>query len=55
MLLAPAAQKTKKCLYCGTLVGILKAKKLASARTAYQASQILRNLKTRKGFNRHLR
>jgi len=53
LLLTPAAQKTKTCPYCGTRVKVMKAKKLASARTANQASQILRHLKTRKGLSGH--
>ncbi len=45
LLLAKAEQKTRTCPYCGSKVEIEKAKKLASAKNAYEASTILRKLK----------
>jgi DNA-directed RNA polymerase subunit RPC12/RpoP len=44
-LLARAGQKTRTCPYCGFKVEPLKAKKVASAETAYEASEMLRKLK----------
>jgi DNA-directed RNA polymerase subunit RPC12/RpoP len=46
LLLAKAEQKTRTCPYCGFKVLVEKAKKLASAKTAYEASKILRKLKS---------
>ncbi|MBX5328328.1 MAG: DUF1922 domain-containing protein [Candidatus Bathyarchaeota archaeon] len=45
-LLAKAAQKTRTCPYCGFKVELKKAKKVASAKTAYEASAILRKIKS---------
>ena len=45
LLLGKAEQKTRTCPYCGFKVLVEKAKKLASAKTAYEASKILRKLK----------
>ena len=45
-LLAKEDQKTRTCPYCGTTVLVEKAKKLASAENAYEASMILRKLKS---------
>jgi len=45
-LLAKADQKTKACPYCGFTIMIEKAKKVASAQTANEASLILRKLKS---------
>jgi len=45
-------QKTRTCPYCGSRVDVRKAKKVASAKNAFEASDILRDLKSRKGFNR---
>ncbi|MGQ9506709.1 MAG: DUF1922 domain-containing protein [Candidatus Bathycorpusculaceae bacterium] len=44
-LLAKAEQKTRTCPYCGTTVYLEKAKKVASASDANEASTILRRLK----------
>jgi len=44
-LLARAEQRTRTCPYCGFKVVLDKAKKLASAKNAYEASTILRRLK----------
>jgi DNA-directed RNA polymerase subunit RPC12/RpoP len=45
-------QKTRTCPYCGSRVDVRRAKKIASAENAFEASEILRNLKSKKGFNR---
>jgi DNA-directed RNA polymerase subunit RPC12/RpoP len=52
LLLAKADQKTKICPYCGFKVNLRSAKKVASAKNAYDASKILQNLKTQKRFSR---
>jgi DNA-directed RNA polymerase subunit RPC12/RpoP len=45
-LLARAEQRTRTCPYCGFKVLVEKAKKVASAKNAYEASEILRKLKS---------
>jgi DNA-directed RNA polymerase subunit RPC12/RpoP len=45
-------QKTRTCPYCGSRVDLKRARKIASAENAFEASEILRDLKSRKGFNR---
>jgi DNA-directed RNA polymerase subunit RPC12/RpoP len=45
LLLAKAEQKARTCPYCGFKVAIEKAKRVASAENAHQASTILRKLK----------
>jgi DNA-directed RNA polymerase subunit RPC12/RpoP len=52
LLMAADDQKTRTCPYCGSRVDVRKAKKIASAKNAFEASEILRDLKSRKGFNR---
>ncbi|MDI6846911.1 MAG: DUF1922 domain-containing protein [Candidatus Bathyarchaeia archaeon] len=44
-LLAMTGQKTRTCPYCGFKVDLNKAKKVASAQNAYEASVTLRKLK----------
>jgi DNA-directed RNA polymerase subunit RPC12/RpoP len=51
LFLAADGQKTRTCPYCGTRVDVRKAKKVASAKNAFEASEMLRNLKSRKGFS----
>ena len=46
LLMAKEDQKTRTCPYCGSQVQVFRAKKLASARNAYEASEILKNLKS---------
>lgn len=46
LLLAKAEQKTRGCPHCGYTLVLEKAKKLASAKTAYEASTILRKMKS---------
>ena len=50
LLLAKAEQKTRSCPYCGFTVTIEKAKKLAQAKNAYEASTLLRKLKADSGL-----
>ena len=50
--MAAEEQKTKTCPYCGTRVDVRRAKKVAPAKSAFEASEILRDIKSRKGFNR---
>jgi len=45
-LLAKAEQRTRTCPYCGFKVLVEKAKKVASAKNAYEASKTLRKLKS---------
>ena len=51
LLLAANDQKTRTCPYCGTCVDVTRAKKIASAKNAFEASEMLRDLKSRKGFS----
>jgi exosome complex RNA-binding protein Csl4 len=45
-IIAKAEQKTKTCPYCGFTVSLYEARKVASAENAYEASEILRKLKS---------
>lgn len=45
LLLAKVEQKTRTCPYCGFKVELYKAKKVASAKNAFEASALLKNLK----------
>jgi acetyl-CoA carboxylase beta subunit len=49
-LLASEGQKTKICPYCGTHVNLYRAQRIATANTAREASEILKQLKSDKGF-----
>ena len=51
LMLVAKVQKTKICPYCGTQVNLLKAKKIASAGTAMEASEILRKIKGEQKVN----
>jgi len=42
---AKAGQKTKQCPYCRTTLSLDKAKKVASAKTAREASRTVRRMK----------
>lgn len=46
LLLAKADQKTRTCPHCGFTILLQKAKKLASAGTANEASVMLRKMKS---------
>jgi DNA-directed RNA polymerase subunit RPC12/RpoP len=52
LLMAGENQKTRTCPYCGSRIDLRKAKKVASATNAFEASEILRDLKSNKGFTR---
>ena len=52
LLLAQTEQKTRSCPYCGGTVYVQKAKRLASANSAAEASQILRRLKSAEATKR---
>jgi len=52
LFLAADGQKTRTCPYCGKRVDVRKAKTVASAKNAFEASELLQDLKRRKGFNR---
>jgi phage FluMu protein Com len=51
LLLAAKTQKTKTCPYCGKTVNMIAAQKVASAPTAFVASEMLKILKNKKGFS----
>jgi DNA-directed RNA polymerase subunit RPC12/RpoP len=50
LTLIAKGQKTKICPYCGTKINLMRAQKLAAANSALEASEILRKLKSEKGF-----
>ncbi|MFA5572486.1 MAG: DUF1922 domain-containing protein [Crenarchaeota archaeon] len=50
--LAANTQKTKHCPYCGTTINLQKAQKIAAGKNAFEASEILKHLKTQRGFDR---
>jgi hypothetical protein len=52
LLLTSDEQKSRICPYCGTRVDARRARVLASAEDAFTASEVLRELKKKKGFNR---
>ncbi|MCW3984027.1 MAG: DUF1922 domain-containing protein [Candidatus Bathyarchaeota archaeon] len=51
-MLSAKDQKTKHCPYCGANVNLQKAQRVAAANTAFEASEILRKLKSERGFDR---
>ena len=56
-LLAKAAQETKTCSYCGGRLKLVKTKKLVQVRTAQEASNYIRALKSKRkalGVNKKL-
>jgi len=50
LFLAEEGQKTRTCPFCGAHVSINRARKVGSAETAFEASEILRELKSKKRF-----
>jgi predicted RNA-binding Zn-ribbon protein involved in translation (DUF1610 family) len=52
LFLVKEGQKTKNCPYCGKHADVRSAKKVASAKNAFEASEMLREIKSRKGFSR---
>jgi DNA-directed RNA polymerase subunit M/transcription elongation factor TFIIS len=51
LLLAPASQKTRTCPHCGTKIEVAKAKRIASAQNAFEASKMLRIIKEKNQSN----
>jgi hypothetical protein len=51
LVLAAKDQKTKTCPYCDAQISVQKAKRLAAANTAMEASEMLRKLKGEKKRN----
>jgi hypothetical protein len=51
-MLSTNEQKTKVCPYCGVKVDLQKAPKVASANSAFEASEIIKKLKSERGFER---
>jgi hypothetical protein len=51
-MLTGKQQKTKVCPYCGVNVNLQKAQRVAAASTAFEASEMLRKIKSQQGFNR---
>ncbi len=47
MLLTKTEQKMRQCPHCGARLAVIKAKRVATADTAAEASRILRVLKQR--------
>jgi predicted RNA-binding Zn-ribbon protein involved in translation (DUF1610 family) len=52
LMLTAKGQRTKTCPYCGAHVDLLRAQKVASASNAFEASKMLRKLKSEQGFTR---
>jgi len=52
IMLAAENQKTKTCPYCGTHVNLQHAMHIATGSNAFEASEILRKLKSQQGFKR---
>jgi len=50
LLMAPEGQRTRTCPYCGSRINIIQANRIAAAKSAFEASEILRELKSKKGF-----
>jgi hypothetical protein len=50
-MLTIKGQKTKTCPYCGAHVNLLKAQKVAAATNSFEASNLLRKLKSEEGFS----
>ena len=51
LFLAARGIKSRTCPYCGAKVDITRAKKVASAKTAFEASEKLRELKNKRQSN----
>jgi DNA-directed RNA polymerase subunit RPC12/RpoP len=51
LTLAAKDQKTKVCPYCGTQINLQKARKIAAANSAMEASEMLRKLKAEQKQN----
>jgi DNA-directed RNA polymerase subunit RPC12/RpoP len=51
LLLATIEQKTKTCPYCGTRIDLHRVKRLAKAEDAFLASEMLRQIKSKRQAN----
>jgi predicted RNA-binding Zn-ribbon protein involved in translation (DUF1610 family) len=51
LLLATEDQKTRTCPYCGKQIDLHRANRVASAENAFEASQVLRELKNKRQSN----
>jgi DNA-directed RNA polymerase subunit RPC12/RpoP len=51
LLLAAEDQKTRTCPYCGSRIDMRRANKVASVKNAFEASEILRELKSKRRSN----
>lgn len=51
-MLTKQGQKTKICPYCGTNVNLQRTQRVAAANTAFEASEILKKIKSQEGFSR---
>ena len=49
--MAAINHKTRACPHCGTRVEMRKSKRLATAKNAFEASEILRKLKAERQVN----
>lgn len=49
-LVAKDGQKSKRCIYCESVVDLWRAKRVASAGSAREASRIVREFKMREGI-----
>jgi len=49
-MLSTKTQKTKLCPYCNTKVNLQRAQQIAGANSASEASEMLRKLKSERGF-----
>ena len=52
LMLMISEQKTKVCPYCGSHVNLMRAQKVVSSSNVFEASEMLRKLKSERGFNR---
>jgi hypothetical protein len=51
LTLSAKGQKTKICPYCGKNINLLKAQKLTACNNSFEASEILRKLKSKQKTN----
>jgi DNA-directed RNA polymerase subunit RPC12/RpoP len=51
LLMAAINLKTRTCPYCGATVSLLKSKRIAVARDAFEASEMLRKIKADRQSN----
>jgi DNA-directed RNA polymerase subunit M/transcription elongation factor TFIIS len=51
LMLTSSQQKTKTCPYCGKNVNLQKAQQIAKANSAMEASEMLKQLKAKRGVN----